>query len=149
MEIPCGSHSGVGPFHIASSFSWLTERPANIDMLLLAAAAGAWNGAGGALRPFPKLNQAHANDARLHILGAVHRAARHTALRAQEPALLREDELLASLRRAGVGGQTGFTKVNDESAYVDSLLRGPSSSERPGSYGAGSIASRATLGGPA
>ena len=121
-------------------------------MLALAAAACAWNGVGGALRARPKLQQAHqtTNDARLHTLGAVHRAARHAAPLAQEPALMTEDErVLASLRAAGVGSQTGFTKVNDESTSLDFVFRGKASGERPGSYVAGSIASPCCTGGPA
>ena len=121
-------------------------------MLALAAAACAWNGVGGALRARPKLQQAHqtTNDARLHTLGAVHRAARHAAPVAQEPALLTDDEkVLASLRAAGLGNQTGFTKNNDESSSLDFVFRGHASGARPGSYVAGSIASQCYTGGPA
>lgn len=121
-------------------------------MLALGAAACAWSGMGGALRARPRLHQAHqtANDARLHTLGAVHRAARHAAPVAQEPALLTDDEkVLASLRAAGLGNQTGFTKSNDESSSLDFVFRGHASGARPGSYVAGSIASQCYTGGPA
>jgi hypothetical protein len=106
-------------------------------MFALATAACAFHGVGGALRARPKLHQSHqtANDARLHTmpLGAVHSAARHAAPLAQEPALLTDDEkVLASLRAAGLGNQTGFTKNNDESTSLDFVFRGHASGERPG-----------------
>ena len=109
-------------------------------MLALGAAACAWSGVGGAVRARPKLDQAHraANDARLHTL----RAARHAAPLAQAPALKGDEKVLASVRAAGQGNQNGFPKNGDESTSLDFVFRGQTSGERPGSYVAGSIASR-------
>ena len=122
-------------------------------MLGLGAAACAWSGTGGALRARPRLHQASqtANDARLHTLGAVHRAARHAAPLAQSPALLTDDDqkVLASLRAAGLGNQTGFAKSKEESNTLDFVFRGHASGARPGSYVAGSMASQCYTGGPA
>ena len=108
-------------------------------MLALGVAACAWSGVGGAVRARPRLDQAHrtANDARLHTL----RAARHAAPLAQAPALKGDEKVLASVRAAGQGNLDGLPK-NGEGASLDFVFRGQTSGERPGSYVAGSIASR-------